>query len=194
MNAWTIAQVTVFLLGLALAYVGDKLSIPILFYGGMSLFGVAAILVGMEAIVKRRIVLGRRRRYSETYVGIAAYAQGVQFMFMGAFFMGVSLLAYFDTGRDIFLKFVRRPWPVLLVIGIYCLMQSIIAFSGYEEEKQGTRWIVTLNLLTSRMLPGVILVVIGLGLTSLGLLDLTIPVVFDSLGGGCLEVLYGIGQ
>jgi len=191
MKVWTIAQVAVFLLGFALAFAGDKLSIPILLYGGISLFGVAAILIGMEAAITQRIVLGRRR-YSETYVGFTAYAQGVQFIFMGAFFIGVSFLAYFDAGRDVFLQFVRRPWPVLLVIGVYCLMQSIIAFSGYEEEKQGTRWVVMLNLLTSRLLPGVILVVIGLGFTGLGLLDLTLPAVFDNLGGGFLEVLYGL--
>jgi len=191
MKVWTIAQVAVFLLGIALAFAGDKLSIPILLYGGISLFGVTAILVGMEAALTRRIVLGRRR-YSETYVGIAAFAQGVQFIFMGAFLISVSFWAYLDAGRDIFLQFVRRPWPVLLVVGVYCLMQSVIAFSGYEEEKQGTRWVVMLNLLTSRLLPGVILVVIGLGFTGLGLLDLTLPAVFDNLGGGFLEVLYGL--
>ena len=191
MNAWTIAQVAVFVLGFALAFAGDKLSIPILLYGGISLFGIAAFLIGMEGAITQRFVLGRRR-YNETYVGIAAYAQGVQFMMIGAFFIGVSFLAYFDTGRDTFLQLVRRPWPVLLVVGVYCLMQSIIAFYGYEEEKQGTRWVVILNLLTSRLLPGVILVVIGLGLTGLGLLELTLPAVFDNLGGGFLEVLYGL--
>jgi len=191
MKVWTIAQVTVFLLGIALAFAGDKLSIPILLYGGISLFGVTAILIGMEAALTRRIVLGRRR-YSETYVGIAAFAQGIQFMFMGAFLISVSFWAYLNEGRDIFLQLVRRPWPVLLIVGFYCLMQSVVAFSGYEEEKQGTRWVVTLNLLTSRLLPGVILVVIGLGLTGLSLLDLTMPSVFDNLGGGFLEVLYGV--
>jgi len=51
-----------------------------------------------------------------------------------------------------------------------------------------------LNLLTSRLLPGVILVVIGLAFTALGLLDLTLPAVFDKMGGGFLEVLYGVGK
>ena len=192
MNAWTIAQFVVFVTGMLLAYLGDRYSHPILFYGGISLFGMTAFLIGAEAIVKRRIVLGRRR-YNQTYVGIAAIAQGFQFMFIAAFFIGVSIYAYFDAGRDLFLQFVRRPWPVLLTIGFYCLMQSMIAFSGYEEEKQGERWIVTLNLLTSRVLPGVILVVMGLGIMALGLLDLTAPAVFDRLGGGFLEVLYGVG-
>ena len=193
MNLWTTAQLVIFAVGMLCAYVGDKYSIPILLYGGISLFGVTAILIGMEAAITRRIVLGRRR-YNETYVGFAAYAQGMQFMMIGAFFIGVSFLAYFDTGRDTVLQLVRRPWPLLLVFGFYCLMQSVIAFSGYEEAKRGERWVVILNLLTSRLLPGVILVVIGLGFMALGLLDLTMPAVFDSLGGGFLEVLYGVGQ
>ena len=191
MNVWTIVQIVVFLLGGALAFAGDKLSIPILFYGGISVFGLASLLIGAEAIVTRRIVLGRRR-YSETYIGFAAIAQGFQFMFIAAFLVGVSVYAYFDTGRELFLQLVRRPWPLLLVVGVYCLMESIIAFSGYEEEKQGARWMVMLNLFTSRLLPGVILVVIGLGVTGLALLDLTLPAVFDNLGGGFLEVLYGV--
>lgn len=192
MNPWTISQAAFFVLGMLLAFAGDRFSIPFFLYGGISLFGVTAFLIGAEAIFTRRIVLGRWR-YNETYIGPAAIAQGFQFMFIAAFLVGVSIFAYLDTGRDVFLQFIRRPWPVLLTMGVYCLMQSVIAFSGYEEAKQGTRWIVILNLLTSRLLPGVILVVIGLGLLGLGLLDLTLPAVFDNLGGGFLEVLYGMG-
>jgi len=191
MNIWTTAQVSIFVIGFLLAFAGDKLSSPLMIYGGISLFGVAAFLIGTEAAITRRIVIGRRR-YNETYVGFPAYAQGVQFMMVGTFFILVSFLAYFDTGRDIFLHLVRRPWPVLLTLGIYCLMQAAIAIGSYEEAKQGTRWIVILNLLTSRLLPGVILIVIGLGAVALGMLDLTVPAVFDKMGGGFLEMLYGL--
>lgn len=192
MNPWTIAEVIAFGAGIVFAFTGDKLSNSLLTYGGMVLFGSAVFLIGMEAAITRRIVLGRRR-YDETYVGLAAYAQGVQFMMIGTFLILVSFLAYFDTGRDMFLQLVRRPWPVLLIFGIYCLMQAVIAIGGYEEERQGTRWIVTVNLFISRLLPGMILIVIGLGAVALGLLDLTAPAVFDTLGGGFLEVLYGVG-
>ena len=192
MNPWTIAEVTTFGAGIVFAFTGDKLSKSLLTYGGMVLFGSAVFLIGMEAAITRRIVLGRRR-YDETYVGLAAYAQGVQFMMIGTFLILVSFLAYFDTGRDMFLQLVRRPWPVLLIFGIYCLIQAVVAIGGYEEERQGTRWIVTMNLFISRLLPGMILIVIGLGAVALGLLDLTAPIVFDTVGGGFLEVLYGVG-
>ena len=193
MNMWTTAQFVVFAAGMACAYFGDKYSTPILLYGGISLFGITALLIGVEAMITRRIVLGRRR-YNETYVGLPAMAQGYQFMFIGMFFIGVSFLAYFNTGRDLFLQLIQRPWPVLLTFGVYCLLQSVIAIGSYEEAKQGTRWIVMLNLLTSRLLPGIILIVIGLGAVALGLIDLTAPAVFDRMGGGFLEALYGVGK
>jgi len=85
------------------------------------MFGMTAFFVGAEAIVNRRIVLGRRR-YHETYVGPAAIAQGIQFIFIGAFLMSISVYAYFDTGRALILQFVRRPWPALLTFGFYCLL------------------------------------------------------------------------
>jgi len=193
MNVWTVAQISVFVIAFLLAFAGDKLSSPILTYGGISLFGIAAFLIGAEAIFTQRIVLGRRR-YNETYVGLPAIAQGVQFIFVGEFFIGVSFLAYFNTGWDLFLRQVQRPWPVLLTFGVYCLMQSVIAIGSYEEAKQGTRWIVMLNLFTSRLLPGFILIVIGFGAVALSFLDLTAPAMFDQLGGGFLEVLYGVGK
>ena len=154
------------------------------------MFGVTAIVVGMEAMITRRIVLYRRRNYSETYLGFAAYAQGVQFTLIGIFFIGTSLAAYLDNGRAIFLHLVQRPWSVLLVVGVYCLMQAVIAIGGSVEQKQGTRWVVMLDFLVGRLLPGIILIVIGFSALGLGLFEFTAPAQFDALGGGFLEVLF----
>jgi len=189
MNAWTKLQVTVFAIAFVLAFIGDKLSIPLLLYGGVSLFGVAAFLIGLEGMVAQRIVLGRRR-YNETYTGLPAYAQGVQFGMLGLFFISVSIAAYFNLGDGIFDYFVRRPGLLLMTFGIYCLLQAVIAIGGYQEEKQGPRWIVIMNLFASRLLPGIILVVIGLGALGLGLFEFVAPNAFDAMGGGFLEVLF----
>lgn len=191
MSLWSIVQIGLAIIAILLAVAGDKLSIPILLYAGISLFGVTAIIVGMEAMVTRRIVLYRRRNYSETYLGLAAYAQGVQFSLIGIFFIGASIMAYLNNGRDIFLRLVQRPWPLLVVFGVYCLMQSIIAFGGSVEQKQGTRWVVALDFMVGRLLPGLILVAIGLGALGLGLFEFASPAQFDALGGGFLEVLFG---
>lgn len=191
MNLWSIIQIGLAAIAFLLAFAGDRLSIPILFYAGISLFGFSAIVVGMEAMITRRIVLSRQRNYNETYLGLAAYAQGVQFSLIGLFFIGTSLMAYLENGRDIFLHLVRRPWSVLVVFGVYCVMQAIIAIGGSVEQKQGTRWVVMLDFFVGRFLPGIILLVIGFGALGLGLFEFVAPAQFDTLGGGFLEVLFG---
>ena len=191
MSLWSIIQIGLAAIAILMAVAGDKLSIPILLYAGISIFGVAAIVVGMEAMITQRIVLYRQRNYSETYLGFAAYAQGVQFSLIGLFFISTSIAAYLDNGRDIFLHLVRHPWSVLVVFGIFCLMQAIIAIGGSVEQKQGTHWVVVLDFFVGRLLPGIILIVIGLGATGLGLIEFVAPERFDALGGGFLEVLFG---
>ena len=191
MSLWSIFQIGLAVIAFLLAFAGDKLSIPILFYAGISLFGVTAIVVGLEAMITRRIVLSRHRHYNETYLGLTAYAQGVQFSLIGIFVIGTSMIAYLDNGRDIFLHLVRRPWSLLVVIGVYCLMQAIIAIGGSVEQKQGTHWIVMLDFFVGRLLPGMILIVIGFGSLGLGLFEFVAPIQFDTLGGGFLEVLFG---
>ena len=191
MSLWSTIQIGLAVIAFLLAFLGDKLSIPIMLYAGIAMFGVAAIVVGMEAMITRRIVLSRYRNYSETYLGLAAYAQGVQFSIIGLFFIGTSMAAYLDNGRDLFQHLVRRPWSVLVVFGVYCLMQAVIAIGGSAEQKQGTRFVVLLDLFVGRLLPGIVLIVIGLGALGLGLFEFVAPAQFDALGGGFLEVLFG---
>ena len=191
MSRWSIVQIGLAIIAALLTLAGDKLSIPILLYAGLSMFGVTAIVVGMEAMITRHVVLYRKRNYSETYLGLAAYAQGVQFNIIGLFLIGASLAAYLDNGRDLFLYLVQRPWSFLTVFGMFCLMQAIIVVGGSIEQKQGTRWIVMLDFFVGRLLPGFILIVIGLGALGLGLFEFVLPAQFDALGGGFLEVLFG---
>lgn len=192
MSLWSIVQIGLAVIAFLLAFAGDKLSIPILLYAGISIFGIAAIVVGMEAMITRHIVLYRQRNYSETYLGIAAYAQGVQFSIIGIFLIGVSIVGYLDSGRDLFLHLIQRPWSVLVMFGVSCLMQAVIALGGSVEQKQGTRWVVILDFFVGRLLPGIILVAIGFGALGLGLLEFVMPAQFDALGGGFLEVLFGV--
>lgn len=191
MSLWSIIQIGLAIIATLLALAGDKLSIPILLYAGISMFGVTAIVVGMEAMITRRIVLYRQRNYSETYLGLAAYAQGVQFSLIGIFFIGASLAAYLDNGRDLFIHLVRRPWSGLIVFGTFCLMQAVITIGGPVEQKEGTRWVVMLDFFLGRLLPGIILIAIGLGALGLGLFEFIAPTQFDALGSGFLEVLFG---
>jgi len=47
-----------------------------------------------------------------------------------------------------------------------------------------------LDFFVGRLLPGLILIVIGIGATGLGLFEFIAPAQFDALGGGFLEVLF----
>jgi hypothetical protein len=186
-------QIIFGVLGILLAFGGDRLSMPILLYAGVACFGLASIAIGWEAIIMRHIQLGSRRRGTgETYTGLAAVLHGVQFNLIGLFLIGLSLSTYINNGREIVLQFVRRPGVPLLLFGALCLMQAIISLTGSHELKQGPRWMVAMNLFAARLLPGIILIVIGVGAAWLGVFEVIAPGAFDEMGGGYLEVLYGV--
>lgn len=191
---WTTLQIIFGLLGMLLILIGERLSMPILGNAGLVFLGLAALAIGWEAIITRQMKFGQRRHGNvETYTGIPAILQGVQFNLIGLFLIGITIMVYRNAdGRAVFLQIVRRPGLSLIVFGALCLMQAVITLTGSHELRQGPRWVVVLNLAVSRLLPGIILVVIGVGATGLGLFEFVAPNAFDEMGGGFLETLYGL--
>ena len=191
---WTTVQIVLGLLGILLVLGGDKLSIPALGYAGIACLGLTSMAMGWEAIFTRHIKFGRRRHGNvQTYTGLAAILHGIQFNLMGLFLIGIAVMTYFNAnGRAVFLQMVRRPGLPLIVFGLLLLMQAVTTLTGARELSQGPRWIVIMNLLISRLLPGGILVVLGLGALWLGVFEIIAPDTFDEMGGGFLEVLYGL--
>jgi len=183
------------ILGILFALGSDRLKMPVLMYSGLACFGLMAITIGWEAILTREIRLGSRRGGSrQTYTGIPAVMQGIQFNVIGLFLIGISFTIYFTEqnilDREVFMQFVRRPGIPLVAIGLLLLLQSAIVLIGYREQKQGPGWVVTLNLLLSRLYPGLILLALGVGAIGLGLFEIAAPEAFDASGGGFLETLY----
>ena len=191
---WTTIQLILGLFAILFVFGGDKLSMPILSDTGLACFGLAAMAIGWEAIITRQIVVGRRRHGNrQTYTGISAIFQGIQFNLLGLFLVGIAIMMYFNAnGRAVFLQMVRRPGLPLIVFGALLLMQAVITLTGSHELREGPRWIVIMNLVISRLLPGIILVLLGIGAVGLGLFETVAPNVFDEMGGGFLEVLYGL--
>lgn len=190
-------QIIFAVLGVLFVLGGDKLAMPMLMYGGIACFGLFAMTIGWEAIIMREIVVGSRRRGTrQTYTGVPAVLQGIQFNLIGFFLIGISVFVYLgngnNNGREIFLHFIRRPGMPLVAIGLLLLLQSLVMFLGYRELNEGSGFMMTMNLIVSRMLPGVILLALGLGAMGLGLLEIVAPTVFDNLGGGFLEELYKV--
>lgn len=61
-----------------------------------------------------------------------------------------------------------------------------------EKLDENARWSVFLDLIVLRLLPGGILLLLGLAALGFGMLEIVAPNAFDALGGGLLEALYGV--
>ena len=190
---WTTLQIVFGVLSLLLVFIGDRLVIPFITDAGIACLGLTSIIIGWEAIVTHRIVLGRRRHgIRQTYTGLAAALQGVEFNLLGLFLIVVALMLYKNMNvHELGMQIARHPGLPLMVFGIICLIQSVITLIGPLDSQDGPRSEVIISRL-ARLLPGIILVVIGLGLTGLGLFELVAPNAFDQIGGRLLEALYGI--
>ena len=186
-------ELILIILGLLVAFIGYQFSIPVLLHAGIGCFGLAMIVIGWQAILTRHMILrGRRRGPRQTYTGVAAIFQGIQFNFIGLFLIGLAFMMYFNNSQEIALQIARRPGLPLVVLGGICLMQAMITFSGPEEYKRGSQGLVVMNLLIARLLPGLILVILGVGFSLLGLFEAVAPERFDELGGRLLEEVYGV--
>ena len=186
-------EIILIVLGLLLAFIGYQFSIPVLLHAGIGCFGLAMMVIGWQAILTRHMIRrGRRRGPRQTYTGVAAIFQGIQFNFVGLFLIGMAFMMYFNNSQEIGLQIARRPGLPLVVLGGICLMQAMITFSGPEEYKRGSEGLVVMNLLIARLLPGLILVILGVGFSLLGLFEAVAPERFDELGGRLLESVYGV--
>jgi len=190
---WTTIEIVFGVLSLLLVFVGDKLSIPILSDAGIACLGLTSMVIGWEAIIRRRIVIGRRRHgIRQTYTGIAAMLQGVEFNLLGLFLIAIAIMLYGNmNARELGVQIARHPGLPLIVFGMLCLIQSVITIIGPLDSQEGSRSTLIIDWL-ARFLPGIILVVLGLGLMGLGLFEIVAPVAFDQIGGRLLESLYGI--
>jgi hypothetical protein len=189
-------QIIFGVLGLLLAFGADRLSMPVLLYGGIVCFGFMALAIGSEAIATREIVVGSRRRGTrQTYTGVPAVLQGIQFNLLGLFLIWLSAFLYLKgevSGREIFLDFVRRPGIPLVVMGVLLLMQAVSMSWGSLETRGDKGWLAVVSFLFSRLLPRLILTLLGIGALGLGLFEIAAPTAFDEMGGGFLEMLYGL--
>lgn len=170
-------------------------SISFLILIGIILFSDAGILIGIGALRKRKYLEKSRydRRETETYIGIAAVLQGIIIILLGLLLSIIAILVYFDIGRPMFLYFVHRPGSLLVIIGLYFFLTAVSAIIGFVEQKQGPKWNVFLELIVSRILPGIVLIVIALAAISLGVIEIFAPEYFDKMGGGLLEILFESG-
>lgn len=190
--AWL--QIGLTVLGLLLAYIGNRYSIPILFSLGVICLGLMVMVLGWEAMITRQVFLRRRRGGTRrTYSGLAAFIKGIQFNLLGLLFVVLAIMMYTNIdGRGLFLQMVRRPGLPLVFIGGLVLMEAVVNLAGTSEMRQGSSGTLTANLIVSRLVPGLILLAVAAIAILLGLFEIAAPDVFDERGGRLLETLYGV--
>ena len=190
--AWL--QIGLTVLGLLLGYIGNRYSIPILFSAGIICLGLMVMVLGWEAMITRQVFLGRRRGgRRRTYSGLAAFLKGIQFNMLGLFFVVLAIMMYANIdGRGLFLQMVRRPGLPMVFLGGLVLMEAVVNIAGTREMRQGSQGTVTVNLIVSRLIPGIILLAVAAVAVVLGLFEIAAPSVFDERGGELLETLYGL--
>lgn len=179
------------LLGLGLVFVGGKFSMPFLLDAGIACLGLASIAIGWDAIFTRRLSMGSRRHGNRyLYTGLAAVFQGIELNILGLFLIAFALMLYANVNpRAVGLQIAQHPGLPMVIVGVIVLIQAAIVFIGY---KQGGQWNVFIDLILLRLIPGIILVVIGVGLLGFGMFEIVAPNAFDAIGGALLESLYGI--
>src|SRR3989339_245682 len=109
---------------------------------------------------------------------------------LGCLLIAIVLLNHLNVGRSLFLYFIKHPGIPLLFLSVFCFLTAVTAIIGSLEDKQGLKFLVILNLLTSRFLAGTILILLGIFFLCAGILEIINPNYFDSIGGGFLEVLF----
>src|SRR5919107_3193356 len=144
---WTMLQTILGVLSLALVFMGNKLSIPLLSDAGIACLGLTSIVIGWQAIFTRRIVIGRRRHGSrQTYTGLAAILQGVEFNLLGLFLIVVAIMLYENlNAHELGLQMARHPGLPLMVFGMLCLIQSGITLIGPLDSQEGPRWTLIIS-------------------------------------------------
>src|SRR5690242_19572062 len=152
---WRTIQTVYILLGLLLVFSGNKLSIPLLMDVGIACLGIGSIAIGWEAIFTRRIVIGRRRHGSrQSYSGIPAMMQGVQFNFIGFFLILFAFMLYQNVDTHaVGIAMGQHPELPLVVVGVIILTQAVIVLIGSDEFKDPARNNIIVNWLLLRLLP-----------------------------------------
>ena len=190
-SMWLGLEIVILILGFLLLFGGDRLALPILSQAGIACLGLAMMVTGWQAIITRRLVRFKRGHYRVAYEGIPAIFQGIQFNFIGLFLLGAALMMYFNNGRELFQQAIRRPGPLLVLLGGLCILQMLIVLGGSGKKREGSPGLSTFELVVGRMFPGLVWLVFGFVLLALGAFDILAPIRFDEMGGRILEQLYG---
>jgi len=178
-------QLGLFLLGVLILIIGNRLSIPTSIFIGVLCFGLVCLIAGIQMIVTRHAnFFTRTNAPHENYTGLPAQLWGVLFLLLAMLFFILALAGLFlPGGEEAFWElFLNKPmgWGVLLLLlGTYTVVYGIIRLMA-GSAVAGTGFIAGVNNLGGRFLGGLSLL-FGLGLVLFGLALIIAPGVLAAI-------------
>lgn len=176
---WSKLEIYLLIGGFVIAIAGNQLAVPILTSVGLGIVALAIVLVGLQAVITRKMEWAIKWYSHETYQGFAAIALGLIVVIFGIGVGAMVAAQALHREESFFALIFSRPGIVLLLIGAILFLRGLAGVIGAAE------WNKTA---TSRLLNGVIerLVMLvsllfGALLLILGAVEILAPSVFDWL-------------
>jgi hypothetical protein len=186
-------KTSLIVLGLLLIWMGNMFSTTSLTFIGVLILGTFFIALGVEAITNRRITLvpSAGGFLPARFLEWADVARGILLVSLGVFILGFAVTSLFGTAELIYRYFIRRPGAVLLALSTICFLYAVIKIGGKGDHSKDPHWTRWIDIITSQILPGGFLLLLGLVIAILGLIEFTAPDIFDQLTGSWLEAFLG---
>ena len=187
---WDKIEITTLAIGFSLAALGNYIKQSLLISVGLGIVALGFTLVGVEAVVTRKMKWGITMYTHENYQGLAAIALGQIIILAG---LGFGVLDYIQATHQeesFFGLLFSRPWPILLLVGGILFLRGLAGVIGSPDwNRSGTTRV--LNGILER-LAMLILLLAGLVLIASGALNLLMPALFDRLISLLGNMLVGI--
>jgi hypothetical protein len=176
---WNKLEIVTLVGGFAIAALGKYTNQPLIISIGIGVVALAFVLVGLEAVITRKMKWGITMYTHENYRGIAAVALGLIIIMAG---FGFGVLDYAQAthqGESLFGLLFSRPGPILLIVGGVFFLRGLAGVIGSPDWNKS---------MTTRILNGIVerlamLVFLLLGLVILlaGAMNLFMPAMFSQL-------------
>lgn len=170
-----------FIVGIGAMVAGDRLSIQVLFDGGLALFGVGFLAAGIDGFLTRRVGFAGPSAGAtsghRTYRGKAALCWGIVLSELGLAIISVAVVQLLGIERAAIELLIARPGILFLGAGIMlaCIGGASLLDPGERRESIG-EWLLSLPFRMVSTIP----VVLGLAIIAIGLVEVLAPDVFDA--------------
>ena len=178
--------------GILLTAAGANMSYPILISLGLLITSAGICIGGIDTIIKRRISFsGEDSSTYSSYKGISAVCYGLFFMLLGIglFVYAIAYTLHLENALLLFIK--DHPGVVILGGGFGLFVAGFPAVLGSNEDRRSFLRVV--GSIPKRVF-GVLLIIVGLAGMVLGVMELMMPLTYESIIQPVKELFSGFPQ